>query len=466
MVNEEKQGTASKRVALFVDVDNVLILAQSSGLPFNLPLIIDRVRQQGTIMSSKAYADWTANLLKPVLGQFRANAIEQVQLPISAASQEHKNTADIQLVVDALEMVFSPVRPDTVVIVGGDRDFVPLVQKLKRYGVFVMGVGVAAGVSRVLIEVCDSFVFYDDIVLPPEEAPEQAAEPVASRPDPIGAYSLLRRAVEVLNREGRASTGASVHAMMKQLDPAFDVGRYKTTLKLLAQDAQEEGYVELTEHPGSDFVLSLASSPVPMAVVPPVSMKREYDYSTHASRVAHYRTIMEKRRVPLLPWRVREKFVKLIWDGFSERENYGMSFDTMRENLQNYADSDDLRVSLPRIQDMIKKLLYTLNFARCFNTVKDASTGHRIEIPWELSSPLYPVFSVEEAIEKLHEKYVEILADDAAILDPDAVFELLYGNEISDEKEGEERKEALVKMCQAVRPLNPVGQALLQAGTQ
>ena len=234
MTNEDLQRSLSSRVALFVDVDNVLILAQNSGLPFHLHLIIDRVRQQGTIMSSKAYADWTASLLRPVLGDFRANAIELVQLPTSTSSKEHKNTADIQLTVDALEMVFSPVRPETIVIVGGDRDYVPLVQKLKRYGVFVMGIGVEAGVSSVLVEACDSFVYYDDLVPPAPEELEEVVEP-ATVPDPAAAYSLMRRAVDALHREGRTPTGASVHSMMKQLDSAFDLGRYKTNLKTLAQ---------------------------------------------------------------------------------------------------------------------------------------------------------------------------------------------------------------------------------------
>ena len=285
---EERQGALNDRVALFIDVDNVLILAQSSGLPFNLSLIIDRVRQQGTIMSSKAYADWTASLLKPVLGDFRINAIELVQLPTSTASKEHKNTADIQLTVDALEMVFSPVRPDVIVIVGGDRDYVPLVQKLKRYGVYVMGLGVEAGVSRVLIEACDSFVFYDDIVPP---APEETAEPV-SFPDPANAYSLMRRAIEALNRESRATTGASVHVMMRQLAPAFDLARYKTTLKALAQGAQAAGYVSLTEGPGPDFTLEPVSSPAIPSTSISESKRREYDYSTQATMTASYRTIL------------------------------------------------------------------------------------------------------------------------------------------------------------------------------
>ena len=459
MVDQEKRGATNDRVALFIDVDNILILAQRSGLPFHLSLIIDRARQQGTVMSSKAYADWTANLLRPVLGDFRANAIELVQLPTSTASKEHKNTADIQLTVDAFEMVFSPVRPDTIVIVGGDRDYVPLVQKLKRYGVFVMGIGVEAGVSRVLIEACDSFVFYDDIVPPaPEEAPEEATEPV-SAPNPTDTYSLMQRAVATLQREGRASTGASVHAMMKQLDPAFDVGRYKTTFKALAEDAQEANFVGLTEHPGSDFELSPVSSPLPLAVRAHESTKREYDFSTLAMRVASYRTILQERRIPLLPWRTREMFVRLIWQGFDERGHYGMSLDAMRETLLDYTSTNDLRVSVP----MIQKLLYTLNFARCFSSVKGAHTGYRVEIPLELSSPIYPVFDIPKAIDRLHERYLEILGDDAAILDPEAIFELLFGDEVFDDEEREERKETLVKLCNAVKPLSSVGQALLQA---
>ena len=452
---EDRQITTSNRVALFIDVDNVLILAQNSGLPFDLSLIIDRTRQQGTIMSARAYADWTANLLAPVLGDFRANAIELVQLPTSTMSKEHKNTADIQLTVDALEMVFSPVRPDIIVIVGGDRDYVPLVQKLKRYGVFVMGIGVEAGVSNVLTEACDSFVYYDDLV---PQAPEEIADPV-SRPDPVGAYFLMRRAVEALHREGRGATGASVHAMMKQLAPAFDLARYKTTLKALAEDAQKAGYISLTENPNSDFTLVAVASPGTLVAPAPESTKREYDFSTPATMTASYRAILQERRIPLLPWRIREKFMNLIWEELDSRRESGVALDTMRSILLDYADINNLQVS----QQMIQKLLYTLNIARCFTYIKDATTGYRVQIPDDLYSPLFAVVNVEEAIHKLHRRYLEMLAEDAALLYPDAVFDLLYGEDVTEEEEKEKRREDVSKMCDAVKPLSSVGQALLEA---
>ena len=456
MANEaEVRSAINERVALFIDVDNVLILAQNSGLPFHLSLIIDRVRQQGTIMSAKAYADWTASFLRPVLGDFRASAIELVQLLTTTSSKEHKNTADIQLAVDALEMVFSPVRPDTIVIVGGDRDYVPLVQKLKRYGVFVMGIGVEAGVSSVLTEACDSYVYYDHIVPP---APEEIIEPV-SLPDAGDAHSLMRRAVEVLTREGRTPTGASVHSMMKQLVPAFDLARYKTTLKELAHQAQEAGFVSVTENPGSDFTLAAPLSPKTPVVPARESARREYDFSTPATITASYRTILQEHRIPLLPWRIRREFIGLVWGDLAESGDRGMTFESIREMLLDYSRANDMRVSEP----MIRKLLYTLNFAHCFSFDRGAVTGSRIGIPDEVDFPLYPVVDVEGAIDKAHMKYLEVLARDAPDLYPDAAFDLLYGDEVADEGEAEKRRTVIARMCQEVKPLSPMGQALWDA---
>ncbi len=449
--------TTIDRVALFIDVDNVLILAQNSGLPFDLTLIIDRVRQLGAIMSSKAYADWTSNLLKPFLRDFRANAIELVQLPVGAASSEHKNTADIQLAVDALEMVFSTVRPDCIVIVGGDRDFVPLVQKLKRYGVFVMGIGVDSGVSNVLIKACDSFVFYDDI-LPPE--PEETSE-TTPMPDPSSAYPLLQRAVEVLQREQRATSGAAVLAMMKQLDPAFDLARYKKTLKDLAQGAKEAGHVRITENPGSDFSLAVDLADTVPTTPRPESTIRDYDYSTTDTTTASYRTILQEHRIPLLPWQTRKEFMVLIWNEFNGQDSKVLSFHDIREVLADYAYEQGLSVSIQAIQ----KLLYTLNFARCFAYSENATTGDVILIPDYLYEPIHPAVDDEEAMRRLHRRYIEILAGDAALLNPQSVFSLLYGNEVSDEKEKKALEQELDALCQEIKPPSQIGQAVLSSNT-
>ena len=409
-------------------------------------------------MSSRAYADWTANLLRPVLHDFRTNAIELVQLPTSMASKEHKNTADIQLAVDALEMVFSSVRPDTIVIVGGDRDYVPLVQKLKRYGVYVMGIGVEAGVSKVLTEACDSFVFYDDLVPPP---PVETEEPLTS-PDPTEAYSLMRRAIEALNRESRTTSGAAVHAMMKQLAPAFDLARYKTTLKVLAEDAAKAGYVSIIEDPGSDFTLAASSSSSLASTSTLELAKREHDYSTPAATTATYRTILQDRRIPLLPWRIREEFINLIWTDLSASGDHGMSLEAMRAALLYHSEVNELNVS----PQMIQKLLYSLNVARCFSDSKGAAIGRSLAIPDDLKLPVHPVIDVTQAMDRVHENYVKTIARDAAILDPNAVFDLLYGTAFFENEERHARKEALVRMCNRIKPLGEIGQALMEAGHQ
>ncbi len=436
---------ADDRIALFIDVDNVLILAQDSGLPFNLSLIIDRVRQHGTIMSSKAYADWTSAFLRPVLGDFRANAIELVQLPMSAPHLrgEHKNTADIQLAVDALEMAFSPVAPNSVVIVGGDRDFVPLVQKLKRYGIQVIGIGVQAGVSRVLIEACDSFVFYDDLV-PPSDEPEIPEE----GPDRSQAYILMRKAVEALQRQGRPATGPHVLEMMRQLDPAFNLSRYNASVSELARGAEEHGLLRMLKAEGPDLTLAVDAPAATPIISSPIPVTREYDYSSLAVATASYRTILQEERIPLLQWPARKMFIEHLWQQFEHNDHWGLSFNSMGDELSSLAYSQGLRVH----QQHVRKLLYTLNFAYCFTTIQGAARGHLIHIPDQVNERIYPAVDCDEAIYGHHHQYLSLLVRKGATLHQDAVFEFLYENHVTDEDEAARLKSEVEDMCEQVQP--------------
>jgi hypothetical protein len=157
---------------------------------------------------------------------------------------------------------------------------VPLVQKLKRYGTRVLGIGVEGGVSSVLVQACDSFVYYDDL-LPDTE------EPVAAAPPPVdmnAAYSLMRRAADAIVREGRQPVGALVLSMMRQLDPSFDLVRFRTTLKELAAGAHESGHVRVVEQPGTDLLLV----PTDTTTTPPSEtralVERHYDFRPRARR--------------------------------------------------------------------------------------------------------------------------------------------------------------------------------------
>ena len=115
---------------------------------------------------------------------------------------------------------------------------------------------------------------------------------------------------------------------------------------------------------------------------------------------------------------------------------------------------------------MIQKLIYSLNFARCFNYRKGTTNGYIVPIPEDLYSPVYRVVDVEHATNSVHEKYIEMLARDAAILDPNAVFDLLYGDEISDDEERSLRHTVLAEACNRIKPLSQMGQALVDARRQ
>jgi uncharacterized LabA/DUF88 family protein len=143
-------GTSQSRVAIFLDAENLIIEAQKAGLPIEIKLIVDRVREEGLLNYAKAYADWTDSHTLPYTGDFYNNVFELTQLN----SRYGKNTGDIQLVVDALEMALLPGSPEIFVIVAGDRDFVPLVQKLKRYGKRVIGIGRFAGSDQPYLAAC------------------------------------------------------------------------------------------------------------------------------------------------------------------------------------------------------------------------------------------------------------------------------------------------------------------------
>ena len=311
-----------------------------------------------------------------------------------------------------------------------------------------MGIGVQAGVSRMLTEACNSFVYYNHLVPPP---PDEEAEP----PPPTEleeAYFLMVRAMEALERDGRRTTGASVHGMMKQMAPTFNIARY-TSFSGLASEAEKAGYVEVVRNPGSDLELVLGpnadSRPSSVAETTP----REYDFSTTEAITSSYRAILQNRRIPLMPWRIRERFVRLIWGSLDDRGDYGLSLDGMRSFLLEDAATN----RLPVTEEMIRKLLYTLNLARCFSTRRNAVSGYTIHVPAEVHQPLFPMNDVEGAIDEMHRNYLRLLAGHGAVLSPDAAFALLYGDDIANEEEAERRGAALEVLCREIKPLGPFG---------
>jgi len=245
------------RVAVYLDFDNIVISRydqvngrssfqkdKAKGLDkyadrlaratVDVGAIIDFASSFGTLVLTRAYADWSADVNTGYREQLVGRAVDLVQLFPAAAYG--KNGADIRLAVDTVEDMFRLPDLTHVVIVAGDSDYIPLAQRCKRLGRYVVGVGVAGASSRALAAACDEFLVYDSLpgVPVPEPAPTDAApKKRTSRakdadepppPDPQkAATDLLTRALRIGLEKDDADWlhNSAVKAQMKRMDPSF-----------------------------------------------------------------------------------------------------------------------------------------------------------------------------------------------------------------------------------------------------
>lgn len=149
-------------LALFCDFENIALgVRDANHAKFDIQLILERLLLKGSIVAKKAYCDWDRyKRFKPVMHEA---AFELIEIPHVRLSG--KNSADIRMVVDALDLCYTKEHIDTFVIISGDSDFSPLVSKLRENAKTVIGVGVKSSTSDLLVANCDDFIFYDDLVV-------------------------------------------------------------------------------------------------------------------------------------------------------------------------------------------------------------------------------------------------------------------------------------------------------------
>jgi uncharacterized protein (TIGR00288 family) len=159
-------------IAIFCDFENVAIGAQKASYDdLDIRLVLERLLDKGKIVVKKAYADW--DRYKQYKRQMHEAAFELIEIP--HVSYSGKNSADIRLVVDALDLCYVKKHVDVFVIVSGDSDFSPLVSKLRENNKRVIGLGVKSSTSDLLIDNCDEFIYYDDLVRERREAQRKEA---------------------------------------------------------------------------------------------------------------------------------------------------------------------------------------------------------------------------------------------------------------------------------------------------
>jgi uncharacterized LabA/DUF88 family protein len=231
-----------QRLALFIDFENIAIGVRDAHYrKFNINLVLERLLDKGKVLSKKAYADWSR--YSDYKRAFHEAAIELIEVPQKSVGG--KNSADIRLVVDAMDMSFQKEHIDCFVVCSGDSDFSPLVSKLKENNKYVIGLGVKNSTSDLLIENCDEFIFYEDIV-----RVRDRPRPAITRNLPVklqDCFGLLSDSVLALQRENKEILwGSMVKETMKRKKPSFNEGYYGfRTFSHLLEDAQKRGIVKL-----------------------------------------------------------------------------------------------------------------------------------------------------------------------------------------------------------------------------
>lgn len=150
-----------RNIAVFCDFENVAIGIKEASYPeFKIRPVLERLLLKGSIVVKKAYCDW--DRYKEYKRDMHEAAFELIEIP--HVRQSGKNSADIRMVVDALDLCYTKSHIDAFVIISGDSDFSPLISKLKENGKSVIGIGVRGSASSLLISNCDEFIFYEDLV--------------------------------------------------------------------------------------------------------------------------------------------------------------------------------------------------------------------------------------------------------------------------------------------------------------
>ncbi len=230
-------------IAMFVDLENVAIGVHDAHYErFDVRLVLRRLLEKGNVVVKKAYADFHRHLQykRPLHDE----AIELIDIPERRSTG--KNSADIKMVVDAMELSYTKSHIDGFALVSGDSDFSPVVSKLRENNKFTIGVGVKNSSSPLLIDNCDEFVFYDDLVRTVTKRKKTPSAPGVTK-EKQEAFDLLLETLTALQRESQDVMWSSlVKDTMKRKQPQFNEEYHGyTSFSKLLEDAQRHKLISL-----------------------------------------------------------------------------------------------------------------------------------------------------------------------------------------------------------------------------
>jgi uncharacterized protein (TIGR00288 family) len=247
----------SRSLAVFCDFENIALgVREARYSQFDMEKVLERLLAKGSIVVKKAYCDWER--YKEFKSTMHAASFELIEIP--HVRQSGKNSADIRMVVDALDLCYTKAHVDTFVIVSGDSDFSPLVSKLRENAKTVIGVGVKNSSSDLLINNCDEFIYYDDLVRAEEQKKRAAKKRREAAPAGAGgdkgngdkkqeAFDLMLGTLEALMAERDADEriwGSMVKQALKRRNPGFNESYYGfRAFSDLLEEAEKKGLIQL-----------------------------------------------------------------------------------------------------------------------------------------------------------------------------------------------------------------------------
>src|SRR4030081_396444 len=256
----------TKNMAVFCDFENIALgVREAKYAQFDMDKVLERLLLKGSIVVKKAYCDWER--YKEFKTAMHAASFEMIEIP--HLRQSGKNSADIRMVVDALDLCYTKEHVDTFVIVSGDSDFSPLVSKLRENAKTVIGVGVKNSSSDLLINNCDEFIYYDDLVRQDEQkrraAKKRREAAPAGEDKKQEAYDVVLETLNALIAERGAEEkiwGSMVKQALKRRKPGFNESYYGfRSFNGMLEAAAEAGSLELERDDKSGgYLVRLATS--------------------------------------------------------------------------------------------------------------------------------------------------------------------------------------------------------------
>ena len=248
-------------IAVFIDFENLALGVRdlTGAKTFQIELVLNRLLEKGRVVYKRAYSDW--NKYRSEVREFHAQGIELIDIPQSKISG--KNSADIRMVVDAIDLCHTKENIDVFSLVSGDSDFSPLVSKLKENDKRVIGCGIRSSTSQLLVANCDEFIYYDDLVRATSKKPRSTRQTKTTQPrkrtvkapratdrqESDEKTAALLKVVEIigsLQADYDPLWGSLVKQTVRRVQPGFQEGHYGyRTFAELLKEIEKLGYIDL-----------------------------------------------------------------------------------------------------------------------------------------------------------------------------------------------------------------------------